>query len=98
MPELLELPQLVEQHRVAEMEVGRRRVETRLDPELFAVAEPFDELGFDQDFVGAPADDREGLIDIGGDAAFHGISWRSGKYLLFAGDSTSVKLPADCGC
>ena len=82
MSELLKLPQLVEQHRVTDMEIRGSRVETRLDPEVLTVATPVDKLGFDQDFVGAPADDREGLLEIVRDATFHGISWGFGQVFV----------------
>ena len=51
--ELLELPHLVEQHGVPEMQVGRGRVEARLDVQRLAPAQLLDQLGGDQHLLGA---------------------------------------------
>ena len=55
MAELLELPQLVDEHRVAEMEVGRGRIETGLDAQGDTGLEPLFQLGQNEHFFGATA-------------------------------------------
>ena len=63
--EVLELPQLVDQHRVAEMQVGRGRIEAGLDPQRT----PFLEARFQffalEQFFAAAGDQGEGLLDGG---------------------------------
>ena len=44
MPELLELPHLVEQHRVSQMQVRRGRIEARLHPQRLAAPQLSDQL------------------------------------------------------
>jgi len=55
-PLLLELAQLVQQDSVPQVQVRRRRVEARLDPERPARLQFFDELGLDQQLVGPALD------------------------------------------
>jgi len=50
-PELLELAHLVDEHRVSEMQVGRRRIEARLDTQRLATRELAGELRLDQQFL-----------------------------------------------
>jgi hypothetical protein len=59
MPELLQLAELVEQHRVTEVEVGSRRVEARLDAKRDALRKPRHELRLDQQLVGAAFHDLQ---------------------------------------
>ena len=64
--EVLQLPQLVELDRVAQVEVGPRRIEALLDPQRLAARELRGELGLDQELVGAAAEDRQLLFDVDG--------------------------------
>ena len=64
--EILQLPQLVELDRVPEMEVGTGRIEAFLDSQWRAAGELRRELRLDQQFVGAAAEDRELVLDVGG--------------------------------
>ena len=64
--EILQLPQLVELDRVAEVQVGPGRVEALLDPQRLAAGELRGELGLDQQLVGAAAEDRELVGDVDG--------------------------------
>jgi hypothetical protein len=72
--EILQLPQLVELDGVAEVEVRARRVETFLDIQGLAPRELDAELTFDQEFVGAPPENRHLGIDVDGG---HGAVGRS---------------------
>ena len=65
MAEVLELPHLVEQHRVAQVQVRRGRVEARLDPQRPAERQPALQLVALEDFVGAAADQFEGMSGCG---------------------------------
>ena len=56
MAEVLELPHLVEQHGVAEVQVGGGRVEAGLDPQRAAELEPGLQFVGLEDLVGAAAD------------------------------------------
>ena len=53
MPELLELPHLVEQHGVPEMQVRRRRIETRLYAQRPAGSDACGEILFEENFLNA---------------------------------------------
>ena len=64
MAELLKLPQLVDQHRVAEMQIRRGRIETGLDPQRTAGFELLDEFGFDDQLVAAALDDFQLFFDF----------------------------------
>ncbi len=64
MAEVLEVAQLVDQHGMAEVQVRRGRVEAGLDAQGTTGLELFDELGFDQQFVGAALDQRQLGVDI----------------------------------
>ena len=65
--EVLEVAQLVDQHGVAEVQVGRGRVEAGLDAQRAAGFEFFDQFGLDQQFVGAALDQRQLGVDLGHD-------------------------------
>ena len=64
--EVLQLPQLVELHRVTEVQIRAGRIEALLDPERLAAGELRCELGLDQDLVGAAAKDLELAWDVDG--------------------------------
>ena len=64
MPEILELPQLVEQDGVPRDEGRARRVEPFLDSQRRAAAELGGQLGLDQELGGAAAKDSELLWDV----------------------------------
>ncbi len=59
MAEALEHRHLVDQHRVAEVQVGRRGVEPGLDTQRPTEAELLLEVGFQQDFRGSAAQFRK---------------------------------------
>ncbi len=54
MPEVLELPHLVEQDGVPQVQIGRGRIEPGLDPQGPAGAELLEQLVFTQHLVRAP--------------------------------------------
>jgi hypothetical protein len=62
-PEVLELPHLVEQHGMAQVQVGRGRVETGLDPQRPAGLEPGLQFLALEDLVGSAADQFQGVVD-----------------------------------
>ena len=66
MAEVLQLAQLVELDRVAEVQVGPGRVEAFLDPQRLAAGELRRELGLDQQLVGAALEDGELVLDVDG--------------------------------
>ena len=68
-PEILELTQLVNQHRVTEVQVRCRRIESGLDPQGAAFLQTFDEVLFGQDFIRAATDHGELLFK------FHDTPW-----------------------
>ncbi len=51
MPEFLELAHLVDQDRMAEMEIRRSRIESGLDTHGYPVAQPLAQFLFDQNFL-----------------------------------------------
>jgi len=55
-PELLELAHLVDEHRVPKMQIGRSRIEPRLDAQRLAALELLDQFGFDEQLGGAASD------------------------------------------
>ena len=58
MPELLELPHLVDEHGVPEMQIGCRRIEARLDPQRTPTRQfPF-QVRREQDLVGTAGELR----------------------------------------
>ncbi len=54
--QILKLAKLVNKHSVPEMQVRRRWIETRLDPQRRAFLELGNQLGFDEHFLSAPLD------------------------------------------
>ena len=70
MAEVLQLPQLVELHRVAEVQVGPRRIESFLDAQRLAALELGGELRLDDQLVGATLEDGELVLDVGGHGSF----------------------------
>src|ERR1051326_1339628 len=54
--ELLEVPQLVDDHRVAEVQIGSGRVQPQLDAELAAALKLFDEFLLDDHVFATPTD------------------------------------------
>ena len=58
-PRSCKLAQFVDQHGVAEVQIGRGRIETGLDAQRPAGLQLVDELGLDQQFVAAAFDDFE---------------------------------------
>jgi len=68
------LPQLVELHGMAEVQIGPRRIETFLDAQGLPALEFFDELRFDDQLIGAAPEDGQLVFDVGGG---HGkAAWR----------------------
>src|SRR5690606_7094585 len=66
--QVLQLLQLVEEHRVAEMQVGRRGIEAGLDPQRAPGAQLLAQLGLDQQLVRAAPDDLDLSFD-----GFHAV-------------------------
>ena len=64
MAQLLELAHLVEQHRVAQVQIGRSRVEARLDAQRAAAREPLGHLLLDQQLVAAALDHCEAVLHM----------------------------------
>src|SRR5690606_15179635 len=63
MPQLLELTQLVDQHSVAEMEIGSSRIKAGFHPQRGAALELRPQLGLHQDFVRPALDQRQLLVN-----------------------------------
>ena len=63
MPEVLELTHLVQQHRVAQVQIRRGGIESCLDPERTRFGEPRPQLLAPQQLLGAALDERELLVD-----------------------------------
>ena len=64
MPELLELAHLVNEHRMADMKIGRRWIESRLHYQLVFFREALFKAAVRQDFLNAAAEFSELLIKI----------------------------------
>ena len=62
--EVLELPQLVDDHRVAEVQVGGGRVEAELHPEGAAGLQLPDEVLLEQQFLTAAPDRGQLTVDV----------------------------------
>jgi hypothetical protein len=62
--EILQLLELVELNRVAQMKIGTGRIEAFLDPQRLAALELRGELGLDDQLVGAAFEDGELLGDV----------------------------------
>jgi hypothetical protein len=56
MSKILEMAQLVDQHGMPEMQIRRRGIESRLDPQRPSGLQPVKQFGFDQQFFRAPPD------------------------------------------
>ncbi len=63
MPQILELAQLVDQDRVTQVQIGRRWIETGLDPQRLSALELFDQLGLDQQLFSTALDQRQLLFN-----------------------------------
>ncbi len=63
-PELLELPHLVEQHGVAEMQIRRGGIETRLDMQRFPALQFFDQLTFGEHFLRAALELGQLFVEV----------------------------------
>src|SRR6185503_20283444 len=74
--ELLEVAQLVDHHRVPEMQVGRRRVEPELDAQFAAGAQLRPQLGLVDKLHRPPTDGLNGLLDGG-----HGRFAAGGRFV-----------------
>ena len=64
MAERLELPHLVDQHRVSQVQVGRRGIEAGLDPQRPAAGQPLAQFVLEQDFLRAAANACQLLVDL----------------------------------
>ena len=64
MAEILELPHLVEQHGVAQVQVGRGGVEAGLDPQRATELEAGLQLLALEDFIAAAGNQVEGMLQI----------------------------------
>ncbi len=62
--EVLELPQLVDDHRVAEVQVGGGRIEAELHPEGASGLQLPDEVLLDQQFLTAAFDRGQLMVDV----------------------------------
>ena len=65
MPQVLKLTHLVDDHRMADMQIGCRRIKTYLDTQRFAGLQFLLQILDLDDFFGAPRDQLEGLFYIG---------------------------------
>lgn len=63
-PEILELAQLVEQDGMPEMQIRRRRIEARLDPQRTAEGQLPAKRIFEEDFVGPALDQRKRTFEL----------------------------------
>ena len=72
MPEILEMPQLVDQHGMTEVQVGSGRVKTSLDPQRTPCFQLFRQFGFDQEFIRTAFDDCQTFF-----YCFHGLPFTS---------------------
>ncbi len=63
--EVLELAHLGQQHTVAKVQIGSRRIETGLDTQLAAGLELLDQLVLQQDLLGASFQQRQRACDVG---------------------------------
>ncbi len=63
MAQILELTQLVDQHRVPQVQVGRGRIETCLDTQRLAALELLNQFRLDQHFFRTALDKRQLLFN-----------------------------------
>jgi hypothetical protein len=59
---ILQLAKLVQQHGVAQMQVGRGRIEPGFDSQAVPFTQAVLELGLDEKLVGAPFEDGERVV------------------------------------
>ena len=64
MPQILEVTQLVNQHRVAQMQIRCRRVKARLHAQRLPLLQLFDQLGFNQQFVRPTLDQCQRVLNV----------------------------------
>ena len=64
MPEFLKMTKLVDQHGVPQVQIGGRRVETRLDPLRPPGFEALDQLRFNEQLIRTALDQSQALFDI----------------------------------
>ena len=78
MAQVLKLAQLVDHHRVTEMQVGRSRVQAELHSQRPSGFELFAQLGFDDQFIAAALDDSQLVVDVA-----HGCAeWLIGRLFV----------------
>jgi hypothetical protein len=84
MAEILQLAHLVQHHGMAQVQVGRGRVQAQLDAQrlaaLFGARELLREFAFDQQFVDAASGDRQRLLDFVGQGQGGGCGLRFHKF------------------
>src|SRR5204862_6207318 len=78
MSKVLQLAELVELDRIAEMEVGTRGTEPSLDLERLAARQLRDELGLDEDLLRAPFEHPQLVPDA---ERHHSFQWTSAHLL-----------------
>ena len=66
MPEVLQLAQLVELDRVAQMQVRTSRIESFLDSERLPALQLGDELRLDEQLCRTPLEHRQMMMNVGG--------------------------------
>jgi hypothetical protein len=64
MAQFLEMPQLVDQHRVAEVQVRSRRIEPRLHTQRTPGLETLDQFRLDKQFIRATLDKLQATLNI----------------------------------
>ena len=62
MPEFLELPEFLQCHRMAEVDVRRGGIDAELDPQRASEAQFLEQFLFGEDLGGAAGEDRELLF------------------------------------
>jgi hypothetical protein len=81
--EILKMAELVDQHRVPEMEIGGGGIEAGLDPQGTAAFQLLDQLGFNQQLFGPTLDQRE-VVFNSAHANLYGFCpesfWREGFF------------------
>ena len=60
--EVLKLAQLIDEHRMTKMQIGRRGIETRLDTQGFTASQTRRELAFYEDLLGTASDTVQSLL------------------------------------